>query len=121
VRQFPGEGFQAIQEYFQQKSCRYCANQFSADGIKLLREEPGVFVVRITCRSCGQPLGVAIVGAAHAQNKRRPELPVDWTRKDANRLGHLPPISFDDVLAAHQFFVSLDAGWQKHLPPVSIK
>lgn len=118
MRQFSGGGFQAIQEYFQQKSCRHCANQFSADGIKLLREEPGVFVVRVTCQCCGHPLGVAIVGAAPTHHKKYAELPLDWTRKDASRLQHLPPISFDDVLAAHEFFASLDSGWQQYLPVI---
>lgn len=116
MRQVPGGSFQAIQEYFQQKSCRYCTNQFSADGIKLLREEPGVFVVRVTCQSCGHPLGVAIVGAVTNQSKKEKKLPPDWTRKDSHRLGHLPPISFDDVLAAHEFFSQLDCGWHRHLP-----
>ena len=117
MRQIPGGSFQAIQEYFQQKSCRHCANQFSADGIQLLREEPGVFVVRVTCRSCGHPLGIAIVGAATAtQGKKERKLPPEWTRKDAGRLSKLPPISFDDVLAAHEFFSKLDASWQRHLP-----
>jgi hypothetical protein len=117
VRQVPGGSFQAIQEYFQQKSCRYCSNQYSADGIKLLREEPGVFVVRVTCQSCGHPLGVAIVGAAnHHTVKKERKLPLDWTRKDASRLNDLPPISFDDVLAAHEFFSQLDADWQQYLP-----
>jgi hypothetical protein len=118
VRQFSGGGFQAIQEYFQQKCCRHCSNQFSADGIKLLREEPGVFVVRVICQRCGHPLGVAIVGAAPAQNKKYSDLPLDWTRKDAHRLQHLPPISYDDVLSAHQFFASLDNNWQQHLPAI---
>ena len=116
MRHFSGGGFQAIQEYFQQKFCRNCTNQFSADGITLLREEPGVFVVRVTCQSCGHPLGVAIVGAAPTHNKKHAQLPLDWTRKDAARLRDLPPISFDDVLEAHEFFASLDSSWQQHLP-----
>jgi hypothetical protein len=65
---------------------------------------------------CGHPLGVAIVGAAPTQNRKNPELPIDWTNRDANRLRDLPPISFDDVLAAHEFFDSLDADWQQYLP-----
>ena len=90
---------------------------FQLIGIKLLREEPGVFVVRVTCQCCGHPLGVAIVGAAPIfNNKKTNELPLDWNRKDANRLKDLPPISFDDVLAAHEFFDSLDADWQQYLP-----
>lgn len=116
MRQVPGGSFQAIQEYFQQKSCRYCANQFSAEGIQLLREEPGVFVVRVTCKACGHPLGVAIVGAANNDVKKEKKLPGDWSRKDSARLNNLPPISFDDVLAAHEFFSQLDANWQRYLP-----
>ncbi|MBX9942116.1 MAG: hypothetical protein K2Y32_22820 [Candidatus Obscuribacterales bacterium] len=114
-----GGSFQAIQEYFQQKECRFCSNSFKPDGIQLLREEPGVLVVRVTCSTCGHPLGVAIVGTTpKAQVKPAQNHPRDWTKRDKDRLVGLPPITYDDVLNAHQFFKSLDTDWHKHLPKV---
>jgi hypothetical protein len=116
VGAFHGGSFQAIQEYFQQRVCRFCANPFSSEGIQLLREEPGVLVVRVTCRSCGQPLGVAIVGTNPRFQKERPNCPPDWTRKDIDRFAAKPAINYDDVLSAHEFFSGLGADWHKHLP-----
>ena len=113
---FHGGGFQAIQEYFQQRSCRSCANPFSSEGIQLLREEPGIIVVRVTCSSCGQPLGVAIVGTTPRAQKTRANCPSDWTKKDIERLSPKKAIDYDDVLNAHEFFSTLGADWAKHLP-----
>jgi hypothetical protein len=116
VDTFHGGGFQAIQEYFQQRSCRFCANPFSSEGIQLLREEPGIVVVRVTCSACGQPLGVAIVGTTPKAQKARVSAPSDWTKKDIERLSPKPAINYDDVLNAHEFFSSLGSDWMKHLP-----
>src|ERR1700733_15248319 len=113
---YHGGGFQAIQEYFQQKSCRYCANAFSSVGIVLLREEPGVLVVRVSCQSCGQPLGVAIVGTAPRSLKEKRESPPDWSKRDIDRLSARAPINYDDVLSAHEFFTNLGSDWAQHLP-----
>lgn len=115
---FYGGGFQAVQEYFQQKFCRFCANPFSSEGIQLLREEPGVLVVRITCNACGRPLGVAIVGTTPRFKREKPSCPNDWTRKDIERLSSQPVIKYDDVLAAHEFFTNLGSDWAKHLPKI---
>mgnify|MGYP000087078360 FL=1 len=113
-----GGSFQAIQEYFQQKECRFCSNAFRPDGIQLLREEPGVLVVRVTCSTCGHPLGVAIVGTTPKATKAPSTTPRDWTKRDRDRLVGLPPITYDDVLNAHQFFKGLEPDWTKHLPKV---
>jgi hypothetical protein len=119
VGTFQGGSFQAIQEYFQQKSCRNCASYFAAEGIQLLRQEPGVLVVRIICSACSHPLGVAIVGTNPNATKRlKSELPPDWSRRDLERLTGKSPISFDDVLNAHDFLESLGADWIKHLPRI---
>lgn len=109
-------GFQAIQEYFQQKVCRFCSCQFKQDGIELLRQEPGVLVVRVTCNSCGHPLGVAIVGTTPKTQKAKPRSYGEWTKKDRSRLSELPRITYDDVLKAHQFFKNLGSDWAKYLP-----
>lgn len=111
-----GGGFQAIQEYFQQKLCRFCSHPFSSDGIQLLREEPGVLVVRVTCRTCSKPLGVAIVGTTPRPHTERKNYPIEWTKKDIERLSSKSAITYDDVLQAHEFFSTLGSDWQKHLP-----
>ncbi len=111
-----GGSFQAIQEYFQQKECRFCSNAFKSDGIQLLREEPGVLVVRVTCSTCGHPLGVAIVGTTPKPQKAVSLHPRDWTKRDRDRLVGMPAITYDDVLNAHQFFKGLDTDWHKLLP-----
>lgn len=110
-------GFQAIQEYFQQKVCRFCSRQYTDDGIELLRQEPGVLVVRVTCNHCGQPLGVAIVGTTpKAQQTQKKRAFSEWTKKDRMRLEDKPKITYDDVLTAHQFFQNLGSDWSKYLP-----
>jgi len=111
-----GGSFQAIQEYFQQKSCRFCDHPFTSDGIELLREEPGILVVRVGCSVCGRPLGVAIVGTGPQPAPSKPKHPAEWTRRDCERLAGKPAITYDDVLSAHQFLSSLGPGWSRQLP-----
>lgn len=112
-------GFQAIQEYFQQKVCRFCSRKYEQEGIELLRQEPGVLVVRVSCSACGQPLGVAIVGTTPKAESKKPRSYGEWTKKDRTRLSKLPKITYDDVLSAHQFFQNLGSDWSKHLPSTS--
>src|SRR5690349_10977861 len=103
-----GVGFQAIKEYFQQRSCRFCAESYTADGIELIREDPGVIVVKVGCLCCGQPLGIALVGVnspdANPMNLHgRPaspqsdaaKHPAEWSKKDIARLTGKPPIGYD--------------------------
>ena len=113
---FYGGSFQAIQEYFQQKCCRFCDHPFTSEGIELLREEPGMLVVRISCCACGHPLGVAIVGTGANPRENKSKHPGEWTKKDSERLANQPAITYDDVLSAHEFFASLGSDWTRHLP-----
>ncbi len=137
-------GFQLIREYFEQRSCRHCNKNYSADGIELIREEPGMVVVRVSCSSCGQPLGIALVGMSNYSNRQAtgngpsaknssknstglPSIeddipyPADWSRSDIQRLAKKSKISYDDVLDAHEFFANLGDDWQKHLPKPAAK
>lgn len=129
-----GNGFQLIREYFQQRSCRHCCRNFSSDGIELIREEPGMVVVRVGCSGCGQPLGIALVGMSGGGNQKTtpaaklrmpgsyPPIeedipyPADWSKGDIQRLSKSARINYDDVLDAHEFFSSLGADWTRHLP-----
>jgi hypothetical protein len=125
-----GDSLQAIAQYFKQRSCRQCSQPYTREGIEFLRQEPGVIVVRVACVSCGHPLGIALVGmntagqqgtcqhgrpAAPAE-KKGDRYPSEWTKRDADRLGSKPPISYDDVLNAHEFFASLGDDWSRNLP-----
>ncbi len=112
---FQGGSFKAIQDYFQQKNCRFCCSPFTSEGVKLLREEPGIIVVRVVCMSCGHPLGVAIVGTSRVPSRYR-HYPSEWTKKDYERFASQPAITYDDVLEAHEFLAGLGADWTKHLP-----
>jgi len=113
---FHGGSFQAIQEYFQQKLCRFCDHPFTSEGIQLLREEPGILVVRITCSACGKPLGVAIVGTGPTAQRAQHKYPPEWTKRDCERLAKKPAITYDDVLLAHEFFDGLGADWSRLVP-----
>jgi hypothetical protein len=124
------DSLRAIAYYFQQRSCRQCSQPYTREGIEFLRQEPGVIVVRVCCASCGHPLGIALVGMnttasaetcqhgrpAASGHPRAQRYPGEWTKRDSDRLSARPPISYDDVLNAHQFFDSLDADWSKLLP-----
>lgn len=128
-----GGGLQLVREYFQQRACRHCRRKYSPEGIELVREEPGIMVVKVGCNSCGAPLGIAVVGVHKKQKQNSdkappakvrgsqhmiasPSYPSEWSKSDAKRLADLAPITYDDVLDAHEFFASLDSGWNKHLP-----
>lgn len=133
-----GNGYHLIKEYFQQRSCKHCCRNYSSEGIELIREEPGMVVVRVSCSSCGQPLGIALVGMSSNSNSsgsasakqrsgRMPSIqndipyPADWSKGDIPRLAKAERITYDDVLDAHEFFSSLGADWHKHLPKRSKK
>lgn len=129
---FPGS-FDAVQDYFQRRQCRHCSSLYAADGIELVREEPGAYVVRITCTKCHQPLGTALIGLSNTSDPfannvpgkpEAPVLPGEWTKRDTDRLSGNPTISYDDVLNAHQFVQSLGNDWAQYLPkvrPVTIR
>jgi hypothetical protein len=114
-----GGSFQAIQEYFRRQSCRYCFQPYDAEGIQLLREEPGILVVRVGCIACGRPLGVAIVGttgkAGASVEANWNQCPADWTKRDVQKFDKMPAINYDDVLQAHEFFQALGSDWSKQL------
>lgn len=123
----------AITEYFRKRCCRHCSQPYTPEGIELIRQEPGVIVVRVVCCSCNTPLGIALVGmnspaqsptcehgrpGSTTQKEQKYALPGEWTKRDAFRLADQPPISYNDVLAAHEFFHNLGNDWSKHLPRI---
>lgn len=127
---YHGNGLQLIREYFQQRSCRHCCMKYAPEGIELVRQEPGIMVVKVACAACGEPLGIALVGmtgnkpsSEKAPSRLRGQhltteaaYPPDWSKSDIKRLSSCAPISYDDVLDAHKFFSELDSNWNQLLP-----
>jgi hypothetical protein len=123
-----GDSFQAIAHYFQQRTCRSCEQPYAPEGIEFLRQEPGVIVVKVGCSSCGRPLGIALVGMnnmSHGCSEHKasgtaktdsPSHPREWSKRDTERLRNKPPITYDDVLSAHEFFSTLGSNWSSFLP-----
>lgn len=98
-----------------------CSTPFEPEGIQLIREEEGMYIVSVSCRACDRQIGVAMVGVesgdeALSQPQRVYEDP-ELTVEELERLSDFPPISYDDVLHAHQFFNELDNGWMRLIPP----
>lgn len=118
------DSFSIIQNFFTRMRCNFCSAYLEPEGIQLVREEQGVYVVNIECVHCSRQMGVAMVGleGVPAQSEslarqtprkyRDPEL----SEADLERLSPFAPISYDDVLEAHTFFENLGSDWQRHLP-----
>ncbi len=87
--------------------CSVCRHDFDENAITVIREEKELLVLRITCPDCGKGFGIALLGTGK-----------DCV-KDDEPLEFKPcpmPISYDDVLDAHNFFDKLDKDWTKYIP-----
>lgn len=123
--------FTLIQHFFTRVQCPSCQSHITEEGVELLREEQGMYMVSIHCNHCDSHVGVAMVGVESgnghngeltgrlqltgARNKRRYKDP-ELTEAELERLASFAPVSDDDVLAAHHFFESLDSSWMNHIP-----
>ena len=104
----------SIIKFFSKMSCSRCSNNFTEESITVLREEYNYTVVRITCGFCGKNIGIAILGLD--KNEMKKSLEICDENAQINVCGEDSPIDYDDVIDAHAFFKSLDAGWTKHIP-----
>jgi hypothetical protein len=117
------DNFSVIQHFFTRMHCNLCAAPFEADGIQLIREEDGFYVVSVSCRACDRQIGVAMVGVENGDSlleeddePRRIYADPELTEEELERLEQFPPISYDDVLSAHTFFQNLDERWKRFIP-----
>lgn len=110
-----------INDFFSHVKCSHCHEFFNDDAIQLVRQESNNIVVRIACAKCGKNLGLAILGIDRSEYKnslkfsedtaKNTDLPISINSDES-------PISYDDVMEAHQFFSALGDDWAKHLPRV---
>lgn len=104
------ENMDTIKLFFSKMKCTRCDNYFEDEDIEVLREEENYTVVRIHCEHCEKSIGVAILGIdkekmLEALDMQQPEMEQD-----------LPPIDYDDVMKAHEFFQNLGDDWLKFIP-----
>jgi hypothetical protein len=130
------DSFQLIQHFFTTMQCAFCTRPFQPEGIELLREDEGCYLVSVSCHHCERQIGVAMVGVeipgvempgadllgGNAQGflpgfKPDPRfVDPELTPEELERLEQFEPIAFDDVLQAHEFFNQLDGNWMKFIP-----
>jgi hypothetical protein len=110
------DSFSIIQNFFSRMTCNICSQHFEPDGIELIREDRGVFIVSVFCHSCQRQIGVAMVGLdmqkVGARRFQDPEL----TEAEVERLSQFGPVTEDDVLSAHEFFDTLGSDWMRFIP-----
>ena len=129
------KNFHLVQEHFSKMRCTHCDALFQANGILLLREEQDYWIVRVTCSTCSQLAGIALVGiepsaggapATPQQNlpalpaPTRPRRPVSQTSqlttRERQKFQQLGPITSDELIEVHRFLSKLGADWYKHMP-----
>ena len=104
------ENRDSIKLFFSKMKCTRCENFFDDDDIEILREESGYTVVRIHCEHCQKNIGVAIMGI----DKDKMQEALELNQPDMEQTP--PPIDYDDVVAAHDFFQGLGDDWLKFIP-----
>jgi hypothetical protein len=110
-----------INDFFSHVKCAHCHEFFKNDSVQLVRQETNNIVVRIACTKCGKNLGLAILGIDRAEYKNSLKF-----SEDTSQGSDIPisinndedPITYDDVIEAHQFFSGLGEDWAKYLPNI---
>lgn len=100
-----------IQKLFSGLCCSACGSSFDENSISVLREEDGLLVLNIVCSECKKSFGVAVLGFDPIAFKD------EACDDDILEPVELPaPVSYDDVLDAHNFISSLESDWMKYIP-----
>lgn len=98
-----------IKQLFSGLCCSVCRHDFDEDAISIQREEKDLIVIRVVCPECGKNFGLALLG----ENP----LEVKSEKDDELIIQDCPlPISYDDVLDAHNFIDKLEKDWSKYIP-----
>lgn len=110
------EHLDLINNFFSHIRCSNCQEFFKEGSVQLIRKETNNIVVKITCTNCDKNLGLAILGIDNAEYKNS----LDFSNQEAEAPvcadNSSTPITYDDVIEAHNFFANLGDDWAKHLP-----
>lgn len=111
-----------VKDFFSKIKCSQCQNYFEKESITLVRHEYNYTVVRVTCSICNKNIGMAILGLDKNSMHKTIECAEETkahSKKNVSKKKSCDPISYDDVIDAHNFFFSLGEDWTKFLPDQS--
>ena len=86
-----------IKTLFARLCCSRCKNEFTAESISVLDKDGDLMICSLKCQKCGKDFGEIIFNFNRKEDKHFPLEVVE---------GPLP-ISYDDVIAAHEFIKKL--------------
>lgn len=93
-----------LKRLFSRISCGVCGQKYDAHNIKILDQEEGLWILSVTCNSCGtQGLIAAVV-----QEGSITEVVTDLTDAEFERFAGGEPVGVDDVLDVHAFLKEFD-------------
>ena len=84
--------------------CSKCFREFDENSIQVMRFDEEVFVLKITCSHCFKSFGMAFLGLGEED-----------ILNSVNSQKTLEPITFDDVLNAHNYIQNLDENWKNFI------
>ena len=113
------DSFENVVNFFCNMHCAKCYQTFTPDGIELISQETNFYVVKITCTSCGLSAGIAIVAIRSSCEKDQDDEQFEKSVWELVNDQKLPPINYNDVIDAHNFFSNLGSDWSKHIDKVS--
>ena len=97
-----------IAKMFENLCCSDCKSDFDENSVNILRQEDNFFVINITCNKCHKSFGIAFLGINSVNMKDE-----DISDNDILEVQEtIKPISYDDVLDAHEYIKNLDENWQ---------
>ena len=103
---------------FEDLCCSNCHNAFEEDAITIVREEKDFYVLQIVCNKCLKSFGLALLGNNPFEIKDDKNISTKKI-KDEDLILKIeedtPPISYDDVLDAHEYIKNLDKNWQNFI------
>ena len=96
--------------------CSDCRSDFDEDSIEIVRQEENLYVVRIICSNCNKSFGLAMMGLNSVKFKDE----IKQTKFNDDDLKFRidmedAPISYDDVLDAHEYIKNIDEHWQNFI------
>lgn len=96
--------------------CSDCHASFDENSVDIVRKEENLYVVKIICSNCQKSFGLAMLGINSIEFKDEIKQ-TKFTDEDLKFMLDVEdtPISYDDVLDAHEYIKNIDEHWQNFI------